>query len=210
MGKWHPQTDERAPMSYKSEVGKRLRSLRKADQMTLAELAERADVSVSTISKIENGALSPTLDVILKLCDGLGVKIGDLVTGGETGNARLSTPNSRFSPYFKGDGALISTSNYDYLYLCPEVKNKFIVPIIARVKARDIQSFGELFHHGGEEFLYVLEGQVEVHSEFYEPVILNKGDGVYLDSAMGHGYLSTGDGEAEVLCICTEPQVQSI
>lgn len=197
-------------MSYKSEVGKRLKMLRKDGRLTLADLAGRSDVSVSTISKIENGALSPTLDVILKLCDGLGVQISDLVTGSDNGSLRLNTPNSRFSPAYKGDGALISTPNYDYLYLCPEVKNKFIVPIIARVKARDMQTFGDLFRHGGEEFLYVLEGQVEVHSEFYEPVTLSKGDGVYLDSAMGHGYLSTGETEAEVLCICTEPQVQSI
>ena len=197
-------------MSYKSDVGKRLRSLRKAGQMTLAELSARSDVSVSTISKIENNALSPTLDVILKLCDGLGVKIGDLVSGEEGDASRTATPNSRFSTAMKGEGALISTTNYDYLYLCPEVKNKFIVPIIARVKSRDIKSFGDLFRHGGEEFLFVLKGQVEVHSEFYEPVTLGEGDGVYLDSSMAHGYLSTGDGDAEILCICTEPQVQTI
>ena len=197
-------------MSYKSEVGKRLKTLRKERQLTLANLAGQSGVSVSTISKIENGALSPTLDVILKLCDGLGVQISDLVTGSETASSRSSTPNSRFSPALKGEGALISTPNYDYLYLCPEVKNKFIVPIIARVKARDMASFGNLFRHGGEEFLFVLEGQVEVHSEFYKPITLTKGDGVYLDSAMGHGYLSTGEADAEVLCICTEPQVQNI
>ncbi|MFC4670912.1 helix-turn-helix domain-containing protein [Seohaeicola nanhaiensis] len=197
-------------MPNKSEVGKRLKFLRKSEQMTLAELASRSDVSVSTISKIENGALSPTLDVILKLCDGLKVKIGDLVNGEEGDSPRESLPNSRMSTAMKGEGALISTTNYDYLYLCPEVKNKFIVPILAKVKSRDIKTFGELFRHGGEEFLYVLKGQVEVHSEFYEPVTLGEGDGVYLDSSMAHGYLSTGDGDAEILCICTEPQVQTI
>lgn len=197
-------------MSYKSEVGKRLKLLRKSEKMTLSTLAARSDVSVSTISKIENGALSPTLDVILKLCDGLDVKIGDLVSGGEGEPQRSAMPNSRMSTAMKGEGALISTKNYDYFYLCPEVKNKFIVPIFARVKSRDIKSFGELFRHGGEEFLYVLKGEVEVHSEFYEPVVIGEGDGVYLDSSMAHGYLSTGDGDAEILCICTEPQVQTI
>ncbi|WP_243612578.1 helix-turn-helix domain-containing protein [Shimia aestuarii] len=197
-------------MSYKSEVGQRLRVLRKSEQMTLAELAKRSQVSVSTISKIENGALSPTLDVILKLCDGLSVSISDLVSGSDTSKPRSSAPNSRFAPSYKGEGALISTPNYDYYYLCPDVKNKFIVPILARLKARDLKTFGELFRHGGEEFLYVLDGQVEVHSEHYAPITLSKGDSVYLDSQMAHGYLSTGEAQAEVLCICTEPQAQTV
>jgi len=197
-------------MSYKSEVGKRLRTLRKADQLTLAELAARSGVSVSSISKIENGALSPTLDVILKLCDGLSVTIGELVTGADESQARQTAPNSRFATAYRGEGALISTPNYDYLYLCPDVKNKLMVPIHATVKASSMTQFGELFRHGGEEFLYVLDGEIEVHSEFYETVRLTRGDGVYLDSAMGHAYVSAGDGDAEVLCICTEPQVQNI
>ncbi|MGB2200205.1 MAG: helix-turn-helix domain-containing protein [Pseudooceanicola atlanticus] len=198
-------------MSYKSEVGQRLRTLRKAGQLTLADLASRSGVSVSTISKIENGALSPTLDVILKLCDGLSVQIGDLVSGTDNrATKEMTGPNSRLAPAYNGEGALISTENYDYFYLCPDVKNKFIVPILAKLKARDLKSFGELFRHGGEEFLYVLEGTVEVHTEHYEPLILQKGDSVYLDSQMAHGYVSTGEGQAEVLCICTEPQVQSV
>ncbi|WP_121062585.1 helix-turn-helix domain-containing protein [Chachezhania antarctica] len=193
-------------MSTKSEIGRRVKQLRKADGLTLVELSGRSGVSVSSISKIENGALSPTLDVILKLCDGLSVSIGDLVSGAD--GDRVSAPNSRFSPAFKGEGALISTPNYDYLYLCPDVKNKFIMPIHARVKARSATQFGDLVSHGGEEFLYVLEGEVEVHSEFYEPVLLKKGDSVYLDSAMGHAYISAGDADAEVLCICTEYQTE--
>lgn len=198
-------------MSYKSEVGQRLRTLRKSGQLTLAELANRSGVSVSTISKIENGALSPTLDVILKLCDGLSVKISDLVSGSDTSAPEAQTsPNSRMAPAYKGEGALISTPNYDYYYLCPEVKNKFIVPILAKLKARDLKTFGELFRHGGEEFLYVLEGEVEVHTEHYAPVKLGKGDSVYLDSQMAHGYLSTGASQAEVLCICTEPETQTV
>lgn len=197
-------------MSNKSEVGKRLRTLRKAESLTLAELAARSGVSVSSISKIENGALSPTLDVILKLCDGLAVSIGELVTGSDEEQDRQNAPNSRFAVAMKGEGALINTPNYDYLYLCPDVKNKFIVPIHATIKSSSINAFGDLFRHGGEEFLYVLEGTVEVHSEFYETVTLGKGDGVYLDSAMGHAYVSAGEGDAEVLCICTEPQVQTI
>ncbi|WP_102225656.1 helix-turn-helix domain-containing protein [Acidimangrovimonas sediminis] len=193
-------------MSHKSEIGKRLKALRKGAGLTLVDLSARSAVSVSSISKIENGMLSPTLDVILKLCDGLEVSIGDLVTGADEGGTRPNMPNSRFSHAPAGEGALISTPNYDYLYLCPEVKNKFIIPIIAKVKSGSISEFGDLMRHGGEEFLYVLEGQVVVHTEFYEPLTLKKGDGVYLDSTMGHAYIRAGEEDAEIICICTEVQ----
>lgn len=55
-------------------------------------------------------------------------------------------------------------------------------------------------HHAGEEFVYVLKGKVVVATEFYDPVTLSEGQSIYIDSAMGHAYL-TADGcdEAEVL-----------
>ena len=69
-------------------------------------------------------------------------------------------------------------------------------------------AFGTLFSHGGEEFLFVLKGEINVHSAFYETVRLGQGDGVYLDSSMGHAYVSANGQDAEVLCICTEPKAQ--
>lgn len=191
----------------KHQLGTRLKTLRKARQLTLVELSGVSGVSTSTISKIENGALSPTLDKIILLSEGLGISIVELI-GEETGQAGESTPpNGRFSPARKGDGVLIETPNYDYLYLCQDLKKKQMVPILARVKSHDIQSFGDLIQHDGEEFLFVLEGEIEVHTEFYAPLSLSKGEGVYLDSTMGHGYLKTNAKDAEVICICTQPDM---
>src|SRR3546814_8436462 len=64
--------------------------------------------------------------------------------------------------------------------------------------------FGELVHHQGEEFIYVLEGRIEVHSEFYDPVTLDVGEGIYIDSSMGHAYVvADGFEEALVLGVCS-------
>lgn len=193
-------------MSIKSQLGIRLKTLRKVRMLTLVELTALSGVSASTISKIENGALSPTLDLILKLCEGLNVSISQLVSESEEVVGGSTAPNGRFSPVRHDDGVHIGTPNYDYLYLCTELKNKRMVPIRARLKARSMERFGALVRHGGEEFLYVLEGAIEVHSEFYSPISLAKGEGVYLDSTMGHAYISTSAVEAEILCICTEAE----
>lgn len=190
-------------MTTAQDLGARLRQLRKARQLTLSGLASLSGVAVSTISKIESGALSPTLDKVLRLAEGLDLTIGQLIGDEESGS---SQPNSRFAPSREGDGIVIDTKNYVYRYLCGELTNKRMVPIHARIKASSIREFGPLEKHGGEEFLIVMEGEVVVHSEFYAPVALKRGESIYLDSTMGHAYVSAGECDAEVFCICTEPQ----
>lgn len=192
-------------MTTAQALGARLRHLRKSKQMTLTDLGSLSGVSVSTISKIENGALSPTLDKVLRLAEGLELSIGQLI-GDEQSTYDKRPPNSRMLPSRIDDGIVIDTDNYEYKYLCAELTNKRMVPILARIKSSTIHDFGRLEQHEGEEFLIVLKGTVEVRSEFYAPVTLQQGESVYLDSTMGHAYLSTGAQEAEVLCVCTDSQ----
>jgi len=192
-------------MTTSQALGQRVRMLRKTRQLTLHDLARISGVAVSTISKIENGALSPTLDKVSRLAEGFGLSIGQLI-GDEETESDSRPPNSRFMKVGTGDGIQIDTENYEYNYLCSDIMNKRLIPIRARIKTGSLQKFGPLERHGGEEFLMVLEGSVEVHTEFYAPVRLSKGEGVYLDSSMGHAYLNVGDTDAEVICICTESQ----
>ena len=58
---------------------------------------------------------------------------------------------------------------------------------------RTQQEFGALIRHPGEEFVYVAEGQLIVHTEFYDPVTLHAGEGIYIDSNMGHGYIAAAN-----------------
>ena len=85
---------------------------------------------------------------------------------------------------------------------------------MARIRAKTFEEFGELVRHGGEEFTYVLSGQVVVNTEFYDPVTLKEGQSIYFDSSMGHAYLTAeGCDEAEVLTVMSsadEEQMQSL
>ncbi len=60
---------------------------------------------------------------------------------------------------------------------------------MCRSRAKSLDEFGDLVRHAGEEFAFVLDGAVVFHSEFYAPVVLNRGEGVYIDSNMGHAYV---------------------
>jgi hypothetical protein len=79
-----------------------------------------------------------------------------------------------------------------------------MVPILTRIRAKSAEEFGALVHHSGEEYIYVLKGVIKVLTEFYDPVVLSVGESIYIDSNMGHAYV-TGEGcdEATVLGMCS-------
>jgi hypothetical protein len=79
-----------------------------------------------------------------------------------------------------------------------------MIPIITVIRAKSLSEFGDLVRHSGEEYIHVLEGDIVVHTEFYDPVTVEEGGGIYIDSNMGHAYVA-GEGcdEATVLGICS-------
>lgn len=175
-----------------------LKRLRAAAQLTLQQLSERSGVSVSTLSKIENGQLSPTYEKIAALASGLGVEVGELF-----GQFPKQTPLGRRSITRAGGGAVHETDQYRYEAVNADLPNKRFVPLVTTIKSRSIQQFGGLSRHDGEEFIYVLEGEVTVHTDFYTPLTLSKGDSCYFDSAMGHACISGGEEDARVLWVCS-------
>jgi hypothetical protein len=79
-----------------------------------------------------------------------------------------------------------------------------MIPILTRIRAKSAEEFGELVKHSGEEYIYVLKGAIKVLTEFYDPVVLNSGESIYLDSNMGHAYVTAeGCEEAMVLGVCS-------
>ena len=84
-----------------------------------------------------------------------------------------------------------------------------MIPVVTRVRAKSIEEFGELVHHSGEEYIHVLEGRAEVHTEFYDPIVLEAGQSVYIDSNMGHAYIAAeGCEEVVLLGVCSSADDQ--
>jgi len=79
-----------------------------------------------------------------------------------------------------------------------------MIPVLTSIRAKTVAEFGDLVRHTGEEYIYVLDGRIEVHTEFYDPVVLEKGESIYIDSQMGHAYIvAEGCEEATVLGVCS-------
>ncbi|MEP3639552.1 MAG: XRE family transcriptional regulator [Paracoccaceae bacterium] len=178
------------------DLGARVRELRKARSWTLEHAASQAGLARSTLSKIENGQMSPTYEALKKLAIGLDISVPQLFTPPQEGqvNGRLAVTKS-------GEGNAQATVTYEHELLAETLTKKKMLPYRARIRARDIAEFDGWVRHDGEEFLYVLTGVVSLYTEFYEPIEMRRGDSAYYDATMGHNVVSTSAEDATILWV---------
>lgn len=181
-----------------ARMGERLREVRRLRRMTLAEVADRSGLAVSTISKVERGLMALTYDRFGQLADGLGVDIGALFS--EEGQTFRP---GEFAVARTGDFRLHRTENYVYEMLFPDLWQKAMVPMTGTLRAHETMRFDRFVSHPGEEFLMVLEGRVVIDLEDMDPVTLETGESIYFDSQRGHLYASAGKEDARILVVCT-------
>ncbi|AMU96498.1 XRE family transcriptional regulator [Sphingopyxis terrae subsp. terrae NBRC 15098] len=195
-------TDPMTSRSNPPTLGEVMRGIRTRNGWTLKEMSARSGIPVSTLSKVEHDRLTLSYDKLQQLSQRLNIRMSDLFAEDAGDSAPRVT--GRRSVGTIDTAVRVTTDNYDYHYLCTDLRQKRMIPIITRIRARSASEFGELVHHQGEEFIYVIEGRIEVHSEFYDPVVLDAGQGIYIDSSMGHAYVvADGCDEALVLGVCS-------
>lgn len=188
-----------------STLGGLIRLLRKENNWTLRQMSEKVGIPLSTLAKVEADKLSLTYDKLQKLTSRLGMTMTEFLGQAATSSRGPSTPvvTARRSVTTDGNSIRITTPNYDYQYLCADLREKRMVPILTRIRAHNLGEFGEPVQHRGEEFVYVLEGSIEVHLQFYTTVTLKAGEGIYIDSTMGHAYVAKDCDSALVLGVCS-------
>ncbi len=178
------------------DLGARVRELRKARDWTLEQAANQAGLARSTLSKIENGQMSPTYDALKKLATGLEISVPQLFTPPQRDQVI-----GRMAVTKLGEGTAHATATYEHELLAETLTKKQMLPYRARVRARSMEEFDGWVRHDGEEFLYVLTGVVRLYTEFYEPVEMRRGDSAYYDGSMGHNVISVSDEDAMILWV---------
>lgn len=178
------------------DLGERVRELRKARGWTLEQAAGQAGLARSTLSKIENGQMSPTYDALKKLAIGLAISVPQLFT--PPSKAQVS---GRMAVTKSGEGQAQATTTYEHELLAGTLTRKQMMPYRACIRARSIDEFDGWVRHDGEEFLYVLTGVIRLYTEFYEPVDLRRGDSAYYDASMGHNVISLSEEDATILWV---------
>jgi transcriptional regulator with XRE-family HTH domain len=178
------------------DLARRVRALRKDRGWTLEQAAQAAGLARSTLSKIENGQMSPTYDALKKLAQGLDISVPQLFTPPGTPQA-----NGRMAVTRTGEGQAHPTATYEHELLAGALSRKSMLPYRTRIRARAFEEFDGWVRHDGEEFLYVLTGRIRLFTEFYAPVDLARGDSAYYDATMGHNVISVSEDDATILWV---------
>lgn len=178
------------------DLGARVRELRQAQGWTLEQAARQAGLARSTLSKIENGQMSPTYDALKKLAGGLRISVPQLFTPPVRDQVI-----GRMSLTRMGEGQAQATATYEHELLAETLTRKRMLPYRARIRARKMEEFDGWVRHDGEEFLYVLTGVIRLYTEFYEAVEMRRGDSAYYDAAMGHNVVSVSPEDAMILWV---------
>ncbi|QNE17402.1 helix-turn-helix transcriptional regulator [Kribbella qitaiheensis] len=166
-------------------VGPRLRALRRARGVTLADLAAETGITSSTLSRLENGKLRPTLEQLLPLARAHGVPLEELVEAPLTGDPRIHLrPVRRFGltvvPLTRRPGGIQAY--------------KVIYPPAGRSRLTKLQT------HEGYEWFYVLNGQVRfILGE--QDLVLGTGEAAEFDTRVPHAIASATDQPAELLTL---------
>lgn len=181
-------------------VGEHLRTARKAQGLTLAQLSARSGIAVSTISKAERGDVALTYDKFAALTQALSLDLGAIF------RPASKVTDVRREPSFTAAGSEVvyDTPNYVYGMLANDLVGKRMVPMRARIHARTPSDFPDYIRHGGEEFVFVLEGTLELRFENGKTYRLEPGDSLYFDSSVGHIYVSLSETDAQAVVCCID------
>ena len=178
-------------------VGGRIRRERLNRNWTLSQMAERSGVSVGTLSKIENGLSTPYFDTILKIARTFGVDFETLIEP-----ASSSPASARCVATHRGEGVAFSTGMYDYEVHAANLVNKSMIPLYMTIHARSLLDITNWSSHEGEEIIFVVSGEVALHTEHYAPIFLKAGESAYIDSRMRHAFVCHSPEPARMLSIC--------
>jgi len=177
-------------------LGARIKAIRNRKGMTLAEVSARSGVAVSTLSRIESGQINASIDSVFRVARGLGVLFDNLM-----GPEPVPTAAARRVITRAGEAETLPTAFYDYRVHGGELVTRAMVPLVMRIKAREVPDHTDWSTHEGEEFVYVVAGTVRLHTEHYAPVTLAAGDSAYFDSLMRHAFVTDGDEDAEIVSV---------
>lgn len=184
------------------DLGRRVRAVRTARRLTLEEVVSRTDFTVSWLSKLENGQLSPSLEGLVRLSEVLECGLDSLIQG--------LAAEPQFVVARRGEGETIPAKNGRSGVIVESLANRWrdrhMHPTIVHLSGAGSRRHPD--NHDGERFVHVLEGSVRVtYGE--ERIVLEQGDSMYLYATIPHGLQPLGKGTARVLSVTYEPPATS-
>jgi transcriptional regulator with XRE-family HTH domain len=179
------------------KVGERVRRVRESRGLSLQDISLRTDIGVSMLKQIEEGALAPPLGTIIKLAKALEMKIGYFISGEEDRAYTIVRQDDR-KVVSRYDSKRAQYYGYEYESLAPHKKDRHMEPFLVTLEPAETEE--ERSAHDGQEFIFVLEGNMEVRLG-EEIHILEPGDTIYYDSTVPHLVKCHGNKTTKILAV---------
>jgi len=179
------------------KVGERVRRVRESRGLSLQDISLRTDIDVSMLKQIEEGALAPPLGTIIKLAKALEMKIGYFISGEEDRAYTIVRQDDR-KVVSRYDSKRAKYYGYEYESLAPHKKDRHMEPFLVTLEPAETEE--ERSAHDGQEFIFVLEGNMEVRLG-EEIHILEPGDTIYYDSTVPHLVKCHGNKTTKILAV---------
>lgn len=189
-------------MTVKVNVGSKIRQIRELRNVSASELAPVVHLTNEQLEAIESNQTIPGLGILIRIARALGVRLGTFLDDQELSGPALVRANE----YHETLNYANQKDNSGYLNffsLAPDKNNRSMEPFVITIDpaASEISGFSS---HEGEEFLYVLSGQVEVKYG-KDTHILNTGDSIYIDSIVEHRISSNTNEQAKAMVVIYVP-----
>jgi transcriptional regulator with XRE-family HTH domain len=180
-----------------AHVGERVRQVRHKKGLSLEDVSQRTDIDVSMLSQIEQGAVAPPLGTIIKLAKALEMRMGYFISGEQERPYTIVRHRDR-KVVSRYDSKKAKYYGYEYESLAPHKKDRHMEPFLVTLEAADTED--ERSTHDGQEFIFVLQGQMEVRLD-EELHILDPGDAIYYDSTVPHLVKTHGKKTTKILAV---------
>ena len=189
--------DENAFLKHSLRIGENIRHFRKKQGLSLSQLGLTSNVSKSNISKIENGIISPTFEMMERISSGLQIPTSSLLSNNvqNIGKKFFSNANS---------GPRSLDGHYEFEFLFSDFASRRMVPFVTTVTGSGFDDLKPPAQHRGEEFFYVLDGAVDFIGSQKQATTMNVGDSVYFDSNEEHLVINRAAGPSKVLWVWLE------
>ncbi len=179
------------------KVGESVKEIREKKGLSIQDISQRTGLEPELLMEIEKAEISPPLGTIIKLAKALEMKMGYFISGAEDLPYTIMRKNERklLSRY---DSKKSDRYGYEFSSLAPYKKDRHMEPFLVTLEPLDIEE--ERSTHDGQEFIYVLEGIMEVRiSE--EVHLLEPGDAIYYDSTVPHLVKCRGKDKTKILAV---------
>ena len=186
-------------------IGSKIKGIRETKNISVEEVAERSGLTADQINSIENDQTLPSLGPLIKIARALGVRLGTFMDDSDALGPIVTRAEDREkdSSISFSNGATDARRHMDYHPLAQQKAGRHMEPFIIDIHPDEAPKF-QLSDHEGEEFIYVMEGQIEiVYGK--ETYVLNEGDSIFYDSIVKHHVHGAPGKSAKILAVVYIP-----